>query len=108
MKANGDTAIARGTLLRTQTATQDDAYGTVIWEVVATGLVDHERRRAKLLDGVKVVMLGGSGPRAKEGVTLIDSESKIRKDIAAKTTAIITAQERDSLLAQWKAARQKA
>lgn len=40
-------------------------------------------------DGVKVVMLGGSGPSARKGMTLIDTQTNIKKDIDRGVTTIV-------------------
>jgi hypothetical protein len=94
--------IEKGTLLRCKTTTKEDKFGTVIWEVVETGLQAPEKGREDFKDGVKVVMLGGSGPSARAGMTLIDSEAHIFKDMVAGITTIISAEQREAMLQQVK------
>jgi len=92
--------IEKGMLLRCKTKTVNDTFGTVIWEVLEVGLKAPERGRENFLDGVKVVMLGGSGPSAREGLTIIDSEDHILKDIRDGITTVVPADQRATSLAQ--------
>lgn len=93
--------ISVGMLLRCKTTTKDDVFGTVLWEVVETGLQAPERERQDQKDGVKVVMLGGSGPKARAGFVVIDSEAHIERDIASGVTSVIPASDKDKLLKQY-------
>jgi hypothetical protein len=92
--------IGKGTILRTKTKTQGDTFGTVMWEVLETGLQAPEKGREHMRDGVKVIMLGGSGVSARAGLTLIDSEENINKDIASGVSVIVPPEKRDSMLLQ--------
>lgn len=78
--------IEKGALLRCQTKTRGDVFGDVLWEVVETGLPAPEADRKGQTDGIKCVMLGGSGPRARTGLTVIDSEWHVKQDIAMGIT----------------------
>lgn len=92
--------IEKGTILRCRTKTKDNTFGVVLWEVLETGLPAPEAHRNGQMDGLKVVMLGGSGPSARAGLTLIDSEDHIQNDIREGVTAIVPAENKDVLLAQ--------
>ena len=90
--------IEKGTVLRCKTKTFGDTFGVVLWEVVETGLQAPEKGRENQKDGVKVVMLGGSGASARSGMTLTDSEAHIQQDIDAGITTIVPADKRDAML----------
>lgn len=92
--------IEKGTILRTKTKTQEDKFGIVMWEVLEVGLPAPEKGREHIRDGVKVVMLGGSGMSARAGLTLTDSEEHINKDIASGITVIVPAEKREAMLLQ--------
>ena len=72
-----------GDCLRVQTRTLEDVFGVCYYEIVETGLQAPEKGREKEKDGLKAVMLGGSGPAAREGMTIIDSQFKIGGEIAS-------------------------
>lgn len=91
--------IEKGTLLRTKTQTKDDVMGEVLWEIVETGLTAPEKGRESQKDGVKAVMLAGTGARARAGLSVIDSEWKISQDIASGLTTVIPRQEREAIMA---------
>jgi len=91
-----------GTLLRCKTLTENEIFGDVVWEVVETGLQAPEKGRESQIDGVKVVLLGGSGIQSRAGITLIDSEEHLSKDMTAGITSIISVDEKDTLLTQYK------
>jgi hypothetical protein len=91
--------ITKGMLLRCKTTTKNDSFGTVLWEVVETDLQAPEKGRETVNDGVRVVMLGGSGRSARAGLTVIDSEDHILRDIKAGITTIVPAASRDETLA---------
>lgn len=94
--------IEKGMILRSKTNTKNDTFGTVMWEVLEVGLQAPEKGREHCQDGVKVSMIGGSGPSAREGMTVIDSEEHIIGDIRAGTTTIIPAEQKEAILAQVK------
>jgi hypothetical protein len=90
--------IEKGTVLRCKTQTFGDTFGIVLWEVVETGLQAPEKGRENQKDGVKVVMLGGSGANARSGITLTDSEAHIQQDIDAGITTIVPSDKREDML----------
>jgi hypothetical protein len=83
--------LKKGDYLKTKTKTQDDVFGTCIYRVDEVGLQapEKERRAAGVKDGVKCVMLGGSGPAARSGMTVMDSDHAIRMNVKAGITEII-------------------
>lgn len=93
--------LEKGMILRCKTTTKNDVFGMVMWEIAETGLPAPEVYRQGQMDGVKVVMLGGSGPCAGAGRTLIDSEDHIMRDIAAGVTTIVPADQKEKTLAQF-------
>lgn len=93
--------IEKGTILRSKTTTKNDMFGIVMWEVVEIGLQAPEKdRRDTCRDGVKVILLSGTGPSARPGMTLIDSEWHILEDIKAGVTTIIPPEKKDVVLGQ--------
>ena len=99
--------MTKGTLLKTRTTTRDDVFGEVLWEVVEVGLPAPEKERKGQMDGVKCVMLGGTGKAARKGYKVLDSESRIASDVAAGTTVVVPEGQRAALVARYtKAAEQ--
>lgn len=90
--------IEKGAILKTRTKTFNDVFGDVVWEVAETGLDAHDKDRPGAMDGVKCVMLGGTGPSARAGYTVYDSEFQIQRDIAAGITTVVPASEKDKAL----------
>jgi len=91
--------LAVGMLLKVKTRTKDDVFGEVVWEVVEVGLPAPEPHRRGLKDGIKCVMLGGTGPSARKGYTVVDSEDEIRRNIDQGITQIIPSEKRASVVA---------
>lgn len=75
--------VKAGDCIRVQTRTLEDVFGVCYYEILETGLPAPEKERQGEMDGVKALMLGGSGPAAREGLTIIDSQHKIGGEIAA-------------------------
>jgi len=90
--------IEKGTLLRVRTRTQEDVFGECLYEVMEVGLQAPEKGREGIKDGVRCTMLGGSGPAARKGFTVQDSEESINKNIAEGITSIVPPEERDSII----------
>lgn len=93
--------FAIGTLIRVKTKTVSNVFGEVIWEIVEIGLPAPEPHRRALRDGVKCVMLGGTGPSARKGYTVFDSEEGIRKNIGEGITEIIPPEKRAAIIAYY-------
>ena len=93
--------IQKGMLLRTRTHTLRDVFGEVLWEVAETGLDARDKDRPGATDGVKCVLLGGTGPAARAGLVVWDSECRIEADMAAGTTGIVPPEQREALLAEY-------
>lgn len=90
--------MEKGTLLKTRTKTLNDVFGEVVWEVAETGMPAPEKERKGQMDGVRCVMLGGTGPSARPGFQVLDSEARIRDDIAAGITTVVPASEKERVL----------
>jgi len=101
--------IKVGTYLRVETISaqtgrpdKETPFGTCIWQITELGLDCPEIWRKKdssgkelpadkiPKDGVKCVMIGGSGPSARAGFTVIDSLPSIAKDIDDGITTIVS------------------
>jgi len=93
--------IEKGMLLKVKTMTHEDVFGDVIWEVAEVGLEAPEKERSGQMDGIKCVLLGGSGPAARRGFVVIDSESHVLADIEKKITEIIPADQKESIVAMY-------
>ena len=78
--------IAKGTYLKVKTKTKDDVFGECIYEVVETGL---PCRICKGDDGMKCVMLGGSGPSARPGYPVPDCDKVVIGNIAKGVTEVM-------------------
>jgi len=75
--------LKKGDCIRVQTKTKDDVFGVCYYEILEVGLRAPEKGREDQMDGLKARMLGGSGPAAREGMTIIDSQFKIATEIAS-------------------------
>ena len=92
--------IEKGMILKCKTTTKNDVFGTVVWEVLETGIQAPELERKDQNDGVKVVMLGGSGASARAGLTILDSECHIQRDIKNGSTKLFPADKKDEIMAE--------
>ena len=81
--------IKVGDYLKVNTKTLHDVFGTIIYRVEEVGLKSPEKGRENEADGVKCLMLGGSGPSARRGMIVLDSEMAISKNIEQGITEII-------------------
>lgn len=97
------TTLKKGTLIRVQTKTKEDVFGECLYEIAETGLAapEKERREAGEKDGVKCVMLGGSGPAARKGFTIIDSNAKIEHEIASGIIEVVPESNRAEIMAYY-------
>ena len=93
--------IEKGSLLKVTTKTQDDVFGDVLWEIDEIGLPAPEKERAGENDGVRCIILGGTGPAARKGFVVIDSEARIAGDVANGITEIKPASDRDILMSAY-------
>jgi len=93
--------IEKGVLLKCKTTTKDDVFGDVVWEVLEVGLKAPEKERVNENDGIKCIILGGSGPAARKGFTVIDSEAHVMADVAKGVTKILPATDKDVMLAAY-------
>ena len=93
--------IDKGTILRVQTNTKQDVFGDCLYEVVEVGLTipDPADQNKMCNDGVKCLMLGGSGPSARAGFTVMDTEATIQANIASGITNIVPSNKKDAILA---------
>jgi hypothetical protein len=89
--------IVKGTYLKVKTTTQEDVCGVCLYQVMEDGLEAPEPDRKGQMDGVKCVMLGGSGPAARPGWAVIDSVAKIQREIKSGVTQVLSAQEGERL-----------
>ena len=83
--------IQKGMLLKVRTKTLQDVFGECVYEVTEVGLPAREPHRKGINDWVKCVMLGGSGPSARKGVTIFDSEEDINQWITDGLVQILPA-----------------
>jgi hypothetical protein len=90
--------FAKGTLLKVRTRTVGDVFGEVVWEIVETGLPAPEPHRRGISDGVRCVMLGGTGPSARKGYPVVDSEDTIRRNIAEGITEVVPPEKRQAMI----------
>jgi len=90
-------------LLRAQTKTREDVFGDCLYEIDEVGLPapETDRRKAGEMDGVRCIMLGGSGPAARKGFTVVDSVAHIERDIATGIVEIIPAAKRAGIVAYY-------
>jgi hypothetical protein len=99
---------------------EESPFGTCVYQITETGLTCPEIWRKKDAkgndlprsewpqDGVKCVMVGGSGPSARAGYTIIDSEFVIRQNVEEGITRVVSEQEAKNLEQQLKKAAKQA
>ena len=95
--------IKTGMLLKVKTKTLEDVFGECVYEVVETGLPATEPHRRGINDGIKCVMLGGSGPSARKGLVLFDSEEDINKWITDGIVQILSSAKKTEVIAYYEA-----
>lgn len=93
--------MKKGTIIRVQTRTKQDVFGDCMYEITKTGLKAPEVGREDKMDGVKCVMLGGTGPSARKGYVVIDSEEAIQRNITEGITVIISAEKSKEIIAHY-------
>ena len=81
-----------GDFIKVKTKTLRDVFGECVYKVLEVGLPapEKERREAGINDGVRFMMMGGTGLSARRGFRVIDSEDKVSKDIQAGITVILS------------------
>lgn len=95
--------LTKGTLIRVQTKTKEDVFGDCLYEIVEVGIAmtNPNNKNETVKDGVKCVMLGGSGPSARKGYTVMDTVSTIEADIRTGITEIVPAAKRAEIVAYY-------
>jgi len=81
--------LSPGQFIRVETKTKDDVFGTCVYEVKETGLKCPCKCGAD--DGIKFVMLGGSGPAARAGYPVHDCAKVVQQNIKDGITVVIPA-----------------
>jgi hypothetical protein len=76
-------SIKIGDCLRVKT--KDEKYGVCFYEVIEVNI-----SFGKIKNGVRSVMLGGSGVNAMRGYIIMESENNIHRDIKSGITEIIS------------------
>ena len=87
-----------GDCIRVQTKTQNDVFGVCYYEIMEVGLPAPEKERAGEMDGIKARMMGGSGPSAREGLVIHDSQFKIGGEITSGIVEVMSRQQAEKLL----------
>lgn len=90
--------VSKGTIIHVRTRTKHDTFGECFYEIVEDGLQAPEKGRENERDGVKAVMLGGTGPSARQGMVVHDSASQIERDIAAGITTIVSSDKKAEIV----------
>lgn len=75
-----------GECIKVKTTTKDDVFGECVYRVVKTGIFCPV---CKENDGIQFVMLGGTGPAARSGMTILDCQKKILADMQHALTVIL-------------------
>jgi len=84
----------KGEYISVETQTVQDCFGKVIYRIEETGL---DCKQCSDKDCVKAIMLGGSGPSARNGFTVYDCAKEIQKNIKEKRTEIISSSKAEEL-----------
>jgi hypothetical protein len=76
-----------GDCIKVKTRTKDDVFGECVYRVTEVGVwCPH----CKANDGIKFVMLGGSGPSARPGFPVVDCPARVRANMAEGITVVMT------------------
>jgi len=76
-----------GDCIKVRTRTQDDVFGECIYRVTNVGQPCPE---CKGQDAMHFVMLGGTGPAARPGMTIVDCPKKIRNEMTKGITIVLS------------------
>lgn len=95
--------LTKGMLIRVQTKTKNDVFGDCLYEIVEVGITmtNPANMTQTVKDGVKCVMLGGSGPAARKGYTVMDTASNIEANIRTGITEAIAQERRAEIMAYY-------
>lgn len=87
-----------GQCIRVQTKTLQDVFGICFYEVLEVGMQAPEKGREKEKDGIKFIMLGGSGPSARPGIVIHDSWHKVNAEIKSGIVEVMNKEQAERLL----------
>ena len=76
-----------GDYIKVKTQTKDDVFGECVYKVVKTGLKCPE---CKGDDAIHFVMIGGTGPSACAGRTIVDCPQKIGREMQKGITVVLS------------------
>jgi hypothetical protein len=95
--------ITVGTIIKCNTTTLNNTFGEVVYEITRAGMPAPEEDRKGQMDGVIATMLGGNGPAARRGFTVVDSVWSIEKDIQDGKTEILPSEKKAAIVAYYDA-----
>jgi hypothetical protein len=78
--------LSVGSCIKVKTKTVNDTFGECIYQVKEVGI---HCPHCKGDDGIRFVMLGGSGPSARVGYPVIDCPQRIQVDIEKGITVVM-------------------
>ena len=95
--------LEAGMLLRVQTKTKEDVFGDVLWSIeeVDIEMKNPGNPNETVTDGVRCVLLGGSGPAARKGYVVVDTEARILNDIQVGISEIIPEEKKAEIVAHY-------
>ena len=80
--------LTAGQCVTCDTNTRDDTFGTVAYEVTKVNL-PCPRKGCNIEDGVEFLMLGGTGPAARQGVIIRDCGCHVAELMAKKKMRVV-------------------
>jgi hypothetical protein len=78
--------LAVGDCIKVKTKTLNDVFGECIYQVQEVGVLCPHCKKD---DGIRFVMLGGSGPSARVGYPITDCPQRIQQNIAQGITVVM-------------------
>jgi hypothetical protein len=95
--------LQAGMLIRVQTKTKEDVFGDCLYKLEAVGITmkNPGNPNQTVTDGIKCVMLGGSGPAARKGYSVMDTETRILSDIQTGITEVVPAEKAAEIVAHY-------
>jgi len=77
--------IKAGEYMLIKTTTKDDVFGDVIWRCDAVNVPLPDGKKT----GLKFTMMGGTGPSARQGLVVVDSEKNIEANLKSGIAKIM-------------------
>ena len=81
-----------GDFIKVKTKTLRNVFGECVYKVLEVDLPSLEKssREVGIKNGIRFMMMGGTGPSARRGLEVVDSEERISQNIKDGITVILS------------------